>query len=324
MRSVPIARRPSSGWTGFLPVALVLAAALLGAWCLPVATASLGAVHQRAAVLGTQCMTMIATGSCVAWAGGVRAAGGWVRSHRGLLGGLLAQATPQAGAGRVTAWAPLAPGIRLRTVEVGNGVRLRQVELDPAVARVQILHFAGKAYPVADMARRGGAVAAVNASYFDHDTRPLGYLKINGRVVNPDVATGGAFTGVFTIVDGKPRIVARGDFDPAICSSALQAGPRLVAGGKPTRGLRETRSFRQSGVAVTRAGRVVIYATDGAYSGLTWEQTRRVLLSPAAKGGVDPRDVLNLDGGSSSQLCAGRVSTGFPSRVPVAIGFRRK
>jgi uncharacterized protein YigE (DUF2233 family) len=223
-------------------------------------------------------------------------------------------------------WKALAPGIRYRAVAVvaqsGEKMKVHEVKLDPSKASVRIV-YRNDAQPVETTATRTHAVAAVNGSYFDPDRKPLGYLKIQGRLLNGAVASGAAFTGVFTMKGRTPRIVSRADFDGHKADTALQAGPRLVANGAPTTGLRETRSFRQTGIAVTRGGGVVLYATDGSYRGMTWKEMQALLTGPEAAGGIDPRDVLNLDGGSSSQMVvrAAGVSTGFPTAVPVVVAM---
>ncbi|NBO21542.1 MAG: hypothetical protein EBU97_06385 [Rhodobacteraceae bacterium] len=53
------------------------------------------------------------------------------------------------------------------------------------------------------LARRANAIAAINASYFDANRQPLGYLKINGRVRNGSIATGAACRVGTTIVTGR-------------------------------------------------------------------------------------------------------------------------
>lgn len=232
---------------------------------------------------------------------------------------------------RAAAWVTLAPGIRYRAVSFnarsGEQMRVYQVSLDPKIADLAVTK-PDEPSAVAVIGEQTNALAAVNASYFDEDRRPLGYLKCNGRVINGSVASGAAFTGVFTMKGRVPRIVARAAFDGHAVDTALQAGPRLVADGAPTAGLRETRSFRQSGVAVTRAGHIVIYATDGSYRGVTWQEMQALLTGPVDKGGLDARDVLNLDGGSSSQIYvrapSGRITTGFPTPVPVVLAVHRR
>lgn len=225
-------------------------------------------------------------------------------------------------------WRALGSGIEHRVIDVGR-VQMHQVRMDPTRARLDILHAPSMGHhhdSVGSMARRRGALAAINASYFGTDDRPLGYLKFGGKVVVPSIATGAAFTAVFCMRGARARIVPREQFRPREADLALQAGPRLVAAGRPTQGLRETRSFRQSGIAVTQDGRVVIYATDGFYRGLTWEETRAILAGPEGEGGIHPRDVLNLDGGSSSQMYVkmpgqAAILTGMATPVPVGIAF---
>lgn len=318
----------TGAWLSFLgrTWVLLVAGALLAAAPTPVARLghSLGAAQTRATILGTRCMSTWSSGAFLAWAGEA------AQQSRHALSDRLLAAAPAAP--RATAWQALASGVRYRSVEnVRPGLRLYQVSMDPRRARLKVLYArdVGLVHAsVPELAQRANALSAINASYFDGDNRPLGYLKIDGRVKVPDVATGGAFTGVFLMRGRTARIVARSDFDPREADTAIQAGPRLVAGGVPTSGLLERRSFRQSGIAVTRDGQIVIYATDGSYSGMTWEQTRRILLGPADAGGVDPRDVLNLDGGSSSQIYihapGTALSTGFPTPVPVVVAFLRR
>ena len=238
---------------------------------------------------------------------------------------------PPCVAPHASAWVTLAPGIRYRSVSFtarsGESMHLHQVSLDPKTADLRVT-VPSEAAPVAAIGEASKALAAVNASYFDENRHPLGYLKCGGRIINGSVASGAAFTGVFTMKGSTARIVPRASFDGHQADTALQAGPRLVADGAPTAGLRETRSFRQSGVAVTRAGQVVIYATDGSYRGVSWNEMQRLLTGPTEQGGLDARDVLNLDGGSSSQIYVrtqnGRVTTGFPTPVPVVLAMYRR
>lgn len=305
---------------------LLVLALLLGGLVVAASWASTPIVRVQAAIDAAETRTLVWTargldglthGAFLAFAGGRCA------SQAGTPGRMVAADLPKA-----EPWAAVAPGIRFRRVSLANGMVLNEVEVDPRQATLEILYARDQGRrnaTVPELAVRAGAVAAVNASYFGSESEPLGYLKAGGRVIVPDVATGAAFTGVFQLSGGRPSIVARADFDPSGVDTALQAGPRLVAGGVFTQGLRERRSFRQTGVAVTRGGRVVLYATDGSYSGLTWQETRRILTGPARQGGVDPTDVLNFDGGSSSQMyvalpAADDIRTGFPTRVPVALG----
>ncbi len=223
-------------------------------------------------------------------------------------------------------WHCLKRGLCWRTVRVtgmfGDPMQVYEVHINPRVAALNVVYHHPQA--VAEAGRVRHALVAINACYFDQDRRPLGYLKIDGRVINRGVASGAAFTGVFTLRGHKARIVSRAAFDGHCVDTALQAGPRLIANGAPTRGLQETRSFRQSGVAVTRQGNIVLYVTGGSFVGLTWQQMQAILAGPSSAGGIDARDVLNLDGGSSSQIYVrtGKgpgIATGFPTRVPVIL-----
>ncbi len=237
--------------------------------------------------------------------------------------------------GNSTAWQHVATGIDWRSTPVtlpnGETLQLQEVRLDPRHARFSIVNAAQfnlKQAPVETLAHKANAVAAINGCYFGDKGEPLGYLKVAARVITPEVASGAAFTGIFTLHGTQARIMGRDDFHPDGEQFALQAGPRLVAHGERTQGLRETRTFRQSGLAITKDNHIVMYATDGSFRGLSWEEVRSILLGAPQHGGVAPTDILNLDGGSSSQMyVAGspgkpRVRTGFPTPVPVAVVFR--
>jgi uncharacterized protein YigE (DUF2233 family) len=303
--------RPQPSWTGPLPD-LVRGVAQVAS-----VPAAIGAVEARAMREGVRCMGLWAQGSLP----GIGDPDARPRPRGGQRHSATQLAQTEPGP-----WKRIARGVEMRSVEVAPGVVMQQVLLDPGVAPLRLItarNLGTEPLSVPDLARKAHALVAINACYFGQAREPLGYLKVRGRVVTSGVATGSAFTGMLVVRGTQASIVAREAFRPGDGDEVLQAGPRLVVGGRPTAGLLETRSFRQTGVGVTRSGRVLLYATDGSYRGCTWETIRGVLLGPAQRGGVEVTDVLNLDGGSSSQLyVAGThpVTTGFPTRVPVALG----
>lgn len=224
------------------------------------------------------------------------------------------------------AWRSLARGLEYRSVRLGSGSfpAMHQLRLDLAHHRLALSQASdpsSRLQTVSALRTAAGALAAVNAGYFDEAGRPLGYLRQGDRLIVPDVATGSAFTGVLVVRPDGARILHRGSFQPGRMPLALQAGPRLVAAGRPVQGL-EGPARRRTGVAVDRKGRVVLYATDpGGH--LTLEACRDLLLRRPERGGVQPADVLNLDGGSSTgfSLSAGGLQVDRPAYtlVPVAL-----
>jgi hypothetical protein len=80
------------------------------------------------------------------------------------------------------------------------------------------------------LARRAQALAAINGGFFFPDYRPLGFLIVDGREVNP---LRKADWGIFLIQDSRPRIIHTKEFEnDGTISQALQVGPRLVVDGK--------------------------------------------------------------------------------------------
>lgn len=214
-----------------------------------------------------------------------------------LLGRAPAAAPPSYG------WRELAPGLLYRTVGKAReeATWMHQVRLDPARYRLGLLVSKKGSLPLADLVAGTKALVAVNGGYFGRGGEPLGYQRDRSSVLVDSIATGGAFTGVFYVDKSGPHVVLREDFTPGSESLAIQCGPRLVADGGPVTGYAPNEPRRRTGVGVDQDGWIILFATAMA-GNLTLEGTQKLLLSPPAKGGVRPRAVLNLDGGSSTQM----------------------
>lgn len=171
---------------------------------------------------------------------------------------------------------------------------------------------------------RSGAIAAINANYFDERGRPLAYLKTENTVINRAVSNHALYTGVFAIVDGHPAVLHRDDFTPAQASAALQSGPLLLNRGAPVETMRGLgRYARRTVIGIDKEGRMIIAVTDAVLGGLSFVELQELFGNP--KWQLDTPDLLNLDGGGSSQLHfkSGKLEESVPgtSEVPVAIGF---
>jgi exopolysaccharide biosynthesis protein len=242
------------------------------------------------------------------------------------------------GQGPVYHWNVIADGVEYREVRVatspGEAGSLKMARFDQNQIKARILYarnFGAQSLTVKEMVERSGALAGINASYFDEHERPLGYLKVRGSEVNDYIASPIIYSGVFAVKNGKASIQHRDIFHPLSFDEALQCGPRLVAEGKGTTGIENTidykRAARRAGAAIDRKGRVIIYVTAPLSTAMNWKELRDVLLGPAEQGGIDPVDVMNLDGGSSTQIYVkGTKMTVQESSmmVPVGIGFFRK
>lgn len=218
----------------------------------------------------------------------------------------------------------MAPGVEVRWGKPsGFGWTLYACRLDLRRVRLRLI-LAGQGRSFYLPQAMSGALAAVNASYFDERNRPLGYLRQGRQVLVAEVASGAAFGGVFFLDGaGRARVVHRSRFTPGAWSLALQAGPRLLDDGRPVQGLKDPSRARRTGVAVDRQGRVLLYAT--APEGRpTLAEMQAIAAAPTHRGGLGAWEALNLDGGSSTQMSVRapglRLDVPGLSPVPVALG----
>ncbi|MDP2599298.1 MAG: phosphodiester glycosidase family protein [Deltaproteobacteria bacterium] len=159
------------------------------------------------------------------------------------------------------------------------------------------------------LAKKSGAILAVNGGFFSPSHKSLGLLMREGKVLNPTHKT--KWWAVFFMKDRKPHIVPPDAFifQPRI-EAALQAGPRLVVDGKMPK-LKEAVA-RRSGIGIRKNGDIVIAVTDETPK--TMEEFAGVFQRSEEKEGFDCVNALNLDGGRSSQIYFN--DSGFKLEVP--------
>ncbi len=147
------------------------------------------------------------------------------------------------------------------------------------------------------LAKKSGGILAINGGFFGPTHKPLGLLIRNGRALNPMHGT--KWWGIFYIDNDKPFITLPHLFalQPTI-TMALQAGPRLVVGGKIPK-LKEAIA-RRSGIGIRKNGEIVIAITDETPK--TMQEFAEMFRKSEKEEGFDCPNVLNLDGGRSSQL----------------------
>lgn len=177
------------------------------------------------------------------------------------------------------------------------------------------------------LADRSGALAMINASYFDEKGRPLGFLKAGAEEINPHVSKSSLFTGIFGVKNLAPFIIHRDEFASEEADEGVQAGPLLLAKGmalQVTRGA--GRQSRRSLIGMDKEHRLIIAVTDSLLGGLSWVELQEIF--SAAQWQVQATDLLNLDGGGSAQLYVrgAQLEDLVPGTtdVPVAIGFYSK
>lgn len=226
--------------------------------------------------------------------------------------GIMPTLTPIIQAG----WEVLGPGLERRSYLIANDP-LREV----LVVRVDPAHYTFRAHyragaPLSIRQWRDtlpGAVAIVNANFFDPQYQVLGLLVADG------VAHGQSYTdrgGTLIVQDGQPRIRSNTQepYRGEALEQAVQAFPMLVLNGQQAyTSTAADRSTRRTAIAQDRQGRILVMVTP--LIGMTLVDLSAFL----AAADMEIVNAFNLDGGGSSLLSVetGAVSYSLPSFDPV-------
>lgn len=233
-------------------------------------------------------------------------------------------------------WKQIQHGIEFRKItmqrlEPAYALEFELLRLDSQIIVPRVLYagrFQLQSANAKVFAEKAGAIAAINANYFDEKGRPLAYLKTAEKEINRAVSKHGLYTGVFGLSDtGKPFVTHRDEFQPAQASEALQSGPLLLHRGASVEVLSGLgRYARRSVIGIDKEGRLLIGASDAVIGGLSFAELQELFTQP--KWQMETVELLNLDGGGSAQLYikSGTFEEWLPgtSDVPVAIGFFNK
>jgi hypothetical protein len=193
----------------------------------------------------------------------------------------------------------VAPGIAHSTFEIRTEDAERssgyafKIDLDVAELRLVPAGGPSSRRPVAQIVALYPAVVAINASFFDKDSRAMGLAIDEGRSLG-----GGKRQswGALVVEGRKARITLGAEIGDHLAPRLIVQGiPRLVVGGKVP-GLKPQLAERS---AVCAEGSVVTLVVSTKVETTAFA---RFLADPSEKGGLGCIDALNLDGGPSTQL----------------------
>lgn len=226
-----------------------------------------------------------------------------------------------------TGWKRLGPGVRWRRIKLTRAgglfsAALRVYRFDPRYFSLEVVYVPEASTARQALAGRRGVVATINANFFNRAGRPLGLVIERGREIHLRRRIN---SGVLWYRPGRVGITHVRRFRTNRVWTAIQAWPRLIARGRPTIGIKNPgRRHRRSLAAVDRAGRLLLAVTEGLTGGLSLTEVQAIFKRP----GFNVRDLLNLDGGRSTQMSV-RVGghrfhlAGFDS-VPVLLAVVRR
>ncbi len=232
-------------------------------------------------------------------------------------------------------WKIVNKGVEFRKLSLQRAdpyqlIDLKMVRFDtrwvfPRIVRSVQLNMKGA--NVKTLAEKSGAIAAINANYFDEKGKPLGFLKVASGDANLHISKSSLFTGIFAIKDRLPFIIHRDQFTPELADEGLQAGPLLLAKGialNVTRGA--GKQSRRSLIGIDKEQRLIIAVTDSLLGGLSWVEAQEIF--GPGHWQLQTTELLNLDGGGSTQLYVKGIQleehVPGAAEVPVAIGFFQK
>ncbi len=155
---------------------------------------------------------------------------------------------------------------------------------------------------LAQAMRRERCEAGINGGFFHADWRPLGLMVSGGRLIHP-MERARLLSGVLAVTRDGPRLLRYKEyrFGPAT-RDGLQAGPFLVDGGVPVRGLHNDRRERRSAVVTDGRHGWGILASGP----LGLADLAEILASGDGATGFKVARALNLDGGSSTAFWSER------------------
>lgn len=196
-------------------------------------------------------------------------------------------------------WREREPGLRHRSHCDQGAVALHLVDVDPQLWTLDAARVAPTTAPA--VAGASGASFAINANFFDHERKTLGAIVSAGRILQG--AHPVKWQSIFyTTAGGNAAITLPEEWDTVkkTAAMAVQAGPRLVVGGRGTDAARATPSLR-SGVCLPRDDRVVFFVTAGTR---LYDVQEMVDLAVRTEedGGLGCRDAMLFDGGPSVQM----------------------
>lgn len=197
------------------------------------------------------------------------------------------------------------------------------------IATIRASEFGWKHATVQALCKASGAVACINANFFDEQGKPLGLVISRGIIHQKIHKGGGLLTGILFVSPKSVGVAHRDGFSTEGVVEAVQAGPRLVSNGTIVEGIKESsRSSNLSGICIDARQRVSIFRVTSGVFGGSLHQLQNVLTQPQ----IGCVEALNFDGGGSSSMYisgeiqghAGAVrEENFPGtdEVPVAIGL---
>lgn len=215
---------------------------------------------------------------------------------------------------------PSRPGMEFFTVKYGAWglARVRVLRFDPREHELRLLR-PSKGETLARVSQMPGcddALACFNGPFFDEEGgAPLGLLVSGNDVWQPlRAVTWGVF---WADREGTPHVTVHDDFKSKVkptqdVSFAIQSGPTTLLNGEVKK-KDHTELARRTSIGIDDQGRVLVLIANF--------PVKLASLAEFAQAKLAVRSLVNLDGGSSTQLVVrGRQNEPKVLGLPVAVG----
>lgn len=197
-------------------------------------------------------------------------------------------------------WQTLAPGLERRNYDpdpLNPVTRMVALRIDPAYYTFRAHYQPGQAFNTSEWALSlSGAVAFVNANFFDPSDVALGLVVADGVVFGQSYTDRG---GTFLVENGQPRLRSnlREPYQGEVLEQAVQAFPMLVLDGAAAfnNDIQDSVT-RRTVIAQDSSGRIILLATP--ILGLTLRDLSAYL--PTTDMNIVT--AFNLDGGRSTMM----------------------
>lgn len=199
-------------------------------------------------------------------------------------------------------WKSLLPGLQEASWSgkdsMGNNFTLELFKIDPKQFKLQLVQASDYSLPkisAKEMVNKTGGLLAVNAGFFDTQSKSMGLLVRDGSVLNPLRPV--SWWGIFSYdKNSGARVDKLDDFQPKSSTEiAVQVGPRLIDDGHimPLKKNDSQKTF----IGITPDNQLIIGVTD--MSAVDAADLANTLFKE-----FQLKEALNFDGGGSTQLYA--------------------
>ncbi len=217
-------------------------------------------------------------------------------------------------------WNSLSGGVQWRRLTFrtsdNQDVGALVVRVDPSMATFKVIYTPGQSKLIQDWRLAlPGALAIVNASFFDTSNNPIGLLAVDGTVMGQSIPR--ADTGMFQVQDNvvKVRSLYLEPYNNAErFEQAAQGFPVLMVRGQVATAFNPdvaAVSARRTVIAQDTKGRILFIVTPFASATLA-DMAHWLGIS-----GLDINTAVNMDGGKSTSLY---LATGGPSEFTLNLG----